>query len=468
MRSRSIRFRLTIWYAAVLTGGLGLFGSLMWLSLRHQLMAGLERDLNGTATRVESFVRSESAETGVQIREELEEFSQALPPATYLYLRGSNGFAFRYPPTLPPAGAPFRVQNRTFKLNGETFDLEVGAPLTEIDHVLGLLRLLLWSLIPVVIAIACVGGAWLSGRALKPVKDVTDAALDISIENLSRRLPVPATGDEIAQLATVLNSMLGRLEDAVTTLSQFAGDASHELRTPLAVIRTTAELALRRDRAPESYRTALQEVAAESARMTQLIEDLLTLARSDAGAVEMPRTALDLREVLSTVKQEMEGLAQTIGVRVTAVFGGSPAIISGNREALRRLFIVLLDNALKHSRAGGEVILTVASANGEVAASVEDFGEGIGEADLPHIFQRFYQADRSRSAGGHGLGLSLAQSIAKAHGVEIVARSTPGKGSMFRVVFPEREGKAMDAKRSANLQPVPVSFSPLPPSATTP
>ena len=440
MRTRSLRFRLTIWYTAVLTAGLALFGTLLWLSLRHELNADLERDLDGRAARFESFFRSESAESGVHVSEELEEFCQALPPGSYINVRGSRGFAFRYP-TGAPAQSGFRVLERKFSVNGEQFDLSVGTPLADITRFLGLLRLLLWSLIPVVIALGCIGGAWLSGRALKPVQDVTNAALAISIENLSGRLPVPATGDEIAGLAAVLNSMLARLDAAVTTLSQFAGDASHELRTPLAVIRTTAELTLRRERTPEAYRAALQQVASESERMTQLIEDLLTLARSDAGAVDMPRAATDVREVLTEVREEMANLADAVGIRITTALGDRPAIISANRQALHRLFMVLLDNALKYSHAGGDVILSVTREDGLISVSVEDFGEGIGEADLPHIFKRFYQADPSRSAGGHGLGLSLAQRIAQAHDAEIGVRSTRGKGSVFRIVFSERDHK---------------------------
>ena len=197
MQTRSLRFRLTIWYTAVLTAGLALFGTLLWLSLRHELTADLERDLDGRAARFESFFRSESAEAGVHVSEELEEFCQALPPGSYINVHGSRGFSFHY-----PAGSPvqpgLRVLERKFIVNGETFDLEVGAPLTDITRFLNLLRLLLWSLIPVVIALGCIGGAWLSGRALKPVQDVTNAALAISIENLSGRLPVPGTSDEIA------------------------------------------------------------------------------------------------------------------------------------------------------------------------------------------------------------------------------------------------------------------------------
>jgi heavy metal sensor kinase len=442
MRTRSLRFRLTLWYTAVLTAGLALFGTLLWLSLRHQLTADLERDLDGRAARFESFFRSESAEADVHLSEELEEFCQALPPGSYINARGSKGFAFRYPTGQPAAPGDLMVRRRAFRFNGDAFELEVGGPLADIRHFLDLLRLLLWSLIPLVIAIGCIGGAWLSGRALRPVQQVTDAALTISMENLSGRLPVPATGDEIARLAAVLNSMLSRLEAAVTTLSQFAADASHELRTPLAVIRTTAELALRRERAPEAYRKALQEIAGESERMTQLIEDLLTLARSDAGVVDMPREAIDLREVLVEADEAMMNLAAAVRIRVTKALGDRPAIVSGNRQALQRLFLVLLDNALKYSPAGGEVILGITRAEGLVSAVVQDFGEGIEETHLPHIFQRFYQADPSRSGGGHGLGLSLAESIAHRHGAKIEVTSARGKGTTFRLTFSERDAMA--------------------------
>jgi signal transduction histidine kinase len=162
----------------------------------------------------------------------------------------------------------------------------------------------------------------------------------------------------------------------------------------------------------------------------------------------MPRAAIDLREVLAEVREEMATLAAAAGVRVITALGDRPAVISANRQALRRLFMVLLDNALKYSRAGGDVILSVTSGDGLISASIQDFGEGIDEADLPHIFKRFYQADQSRSVGGHGLGLSLAQSIAQAHGVEIDVRSTRGKGSIFRVIFPERDAKALTAASS--------------------
>jgi signal transduction histidine kinase len=279
------------------------------------------------------------------------------------------------------------------------------------------------------ILFACAGGWWLSGRALKPVKDITAAALNISIENLARRLPVPATGDELADLTQVLNTMLARLESAVKTLSQFVADASHEFRTPLAVIRTTAELALRRARSPEAYRDSLQEVAVEAERMTVLVEDLLILARSDAGVADMPLSPLDLSEVLQDVLAEMRNLSEFRQIHIKSNL--AKLMISGNRAALHRAFLVLLDNALKYSAEGGEVIVTLSDSTCEI----KDFGMGISPEDLPHIFKRFYQADRARSQGGYGLGLSLAESIVKAHGGSIEVSSTLGEGSSFRVVL---------------------------------
>ena len=417
-----MRSRLTAWYAVILTAGLALFGGLIWLSLRQRLMEEVDEDLAGQASRFEKYFRTEVIETtsDKQLRAELNEFCQALPPHSYIDLEGPT-FAFRY----TSASRDLRMLRRQF----ESFDLTVGTSIGSVQHTLNLVLLLLLSLIPIVIAIACAGGWWLSGRALKPVNDITAAALNISIENLSERLPVPKTGDELARLTNVLNTMLDRLESAVKTLSQFVADASHEFRTPLAVIRATAELALRRAREPDAYRDSLQEIAAEAERMTVLVEDLLILARSDTGVADMPLSPLDLQEVLQDVISEMRSLAEVRRIHIKPVLGDHNVMISGNRPALHRLFLVLLDNAVKYSPDGGDVMVTFTNNSVEI----KDFGTGISEMDLPHIFKRFYQADRSRSQGGYGLGLSLAESIVKAHGGSIRVSSTPGAGSSFLI-----------------------------------
>lgn len=445
-RQRSIRFRLTLWYALVLCAALGLFSGLIWFSLRQRLLSEVDRNLADTASQFQSYVARESAENPpVDLADELDEFCQALPPSDFLDFRGAHGFVFRYPGQRPPQNENRRSLQRHFAIGGEMFHLQISSSLTAINHALDLLRILLLSLVPLVIAIASAGGAWLSRRALKPVDEITGAARAIAIDNLSLRLRTPRTGDELQRLTEVWNSMLDRLEAAVKTLSQFAADASHELRTPLAVIRTSAELALRRARTPDSYRDSLLEISQEAERMTRLIEDLLFLARRDARAGELPMEPLDPALLLRTVCEELRGVAEARRILIRQTDSATRGLlISGNPAALRRLFLVLLDNAIKYSHAGSEVIVAIEHLNGQLIASVEDFGIGICQADQPHIFKRFYQADKARSDSGFGLGLSLADSIVRAHGAVIDLKSDEGRGTKFRVTFPARQNVTSD------------------------
>jgi heavy metal sensor kinase len=442
MRKRSIRFRLTVWYAVALSLGLGLFSCLIWLSLRERLVSELDHDLAGRSARFEEYLlRVSQRIQGDRLKHELAEFCQALPPGSSVDVTGTSGFQFHYPAVALSPSVRLRTSERHVAAGAQEFKVNMGLPMEAAAHTLQLLRLLLFSLMPVAILVACAGGAWLIGRALKPIQDLTAAASSIGIGNLSERLPLPATGDELDRLAGVLNGMLARLETAVKRLSQFAADASHELRTPLAVIRTTAELALRRARPSEAYRTALGEIAAESERMTQLVEDLLSLARSGTEAVQMPRAVLDLRALVDGVSNELRPLAEARGVGIQTRLGEDAAFISGNRPALRRLFVILLDNALKYSPEGGEVLLRLSRERNDVGSrvsvSIEDSGEGISADDLPHIFERFYRGDPARTRrNGAGLGLAIARSIAQAHGAEIEVESTEGKGAEFSVRLP--------------------------------
>ena len=425
--TRSIGFRLTAWYAVILTAGFALFGVSMWFSLRHRLIGEFDADLRAGTARFEQFFRHESQwESPESLPTELNEFCQGLPAGSSIELRGPGGFVYRYGAPGPHA----RTLRQQFELDGRSYDVEILGSFKSVEHTLDLLRLLLVSLSPLVILVACLGGAWLSRRALRPVTDLTAAALNISIENLSQRLPVPPTGDELARLTEVLNTMLARLENAVKTLSQFVADASHEFRTPLAVIRTSAELALRRARAPEAYRESLSEIAAEAERMTTLVEDLLTLARADAGAVEMPLSPLDLNDLLRGVLAEIRPLAEHRKIEIRPQFSDHPAMVSGNTAALHRLFLVLLDNATKYAEAGAHVYVTISGPSVEI----RDEGSGIAPVHLPHIFKRFYQADPARGQG-FGLGLSLAETIVKAHNGQIRVQSEPAKGSTFTVLL---------------------------------
>jgi two-component system heavy metal sensor histidine kinase CusS len=438
VKPRSIRWRLTFWYAGALAAALVLFGVLIQALLERRLISEIEEDLADRSARFESYFLHESAEKApAQLKDELEEFCAALPPRSYVQLRAVAGIVvFRYgAPGAQPGST--RTLSRSFASpTGAQYEVTVGEPVRAVHHTIALLRLQLFAMTPLAIAIACIGGWLLSRRALKPLDDMARAAEAISIENLSTRLEVPDTGDELQRFGEVLNKMLARLEGAVETLSQFVADASHELRTPLALIRANAEIALRRTRSPEEYREVLTGIVADTERMTTLVEDLLFLARSDSAvAPPMQGAPIGIDVPLGEAIDAVKHLALKRSVRIVSS-SNVDAYVAGNRAMLKRLFVALLDNAIKNSREAGEIRIGVERSADSITVSIRDFGDGIDAADLPHIFQRFYRADKSRTGEGYGLGLSIAGSIVRAHASEIAVSSAPGEGATFVVRIP--------------------------------
>ncbi len=219
--------------------------------------------------------------------------------------------------------------------------------LDEIGAILADFRRLLLCMIPAVLALACAGGYWLSSRALAPVDAITSVAKTISVQNLSRRIAPPQTGDELQRMAETWNEVLDRLESSVQRIRQFTSDASHELRTPLTLIRATADLALRREREPSEYRASLRQIAAEAEHMTALTEQLLTLARADTHGLEMALTATDLNPLVDSVARQNAALALEKGVALHARTAAQPAVAAADAAGLRRVLLILVDNALK-------------------------------------------------------------------------------------------------------------------------
>lgn len=458
----SIRVRLTLWYSAVLASALVLFGLAIWALMKHTLYNDLQKELVGRTASLERFVTNELREPGVHLNEELEEYCHGLPEGTYFWLfdDGNNRIFSSSAGLSPPLSkrlqkpySPWSVWKQPVDLVHQDYAVLGGRPyrivgqITAIETitVLQQLQTLLLTLTPAVLLVAAVGGYVLSRRALRPVDRITETARTLSIRDLSVRLPVPNTGDELERLSATWNLMLDRLENAVARLSRFTQDASHELRTPLAIIRSTAELAARRSRSEEAYRAAFGQIVEESDRLKRLVEDLLLLARGDEP-LGMEKSEFSLSKLVKAVGREMEIVADHAGVTLNLKVC-EPAIVVGTRSLLRRLLIVLLDNAVKYSSEGTEVTLRLIEAEGFAELEVVDSGIGIAASELELIFDRFYRSEQAREvwSGGSGLGLSLAASIAEQHNTTISVTSEPGAGSVFRVRFPLHAQQSVSA-----------------------
>jgi len=438
MARLSIRLRLTVWYSGILLLGMLLFGSGMWLALRQRLLDAIDARLAQRVQGVRTVLDLEGwTPDRRHLQDELSEFAREVPDGTVIHVRDSAGALLNSAGPQAYQGQSFRTLKAGIESGGQRYEVVVAAPLEEIQVVMRDFRNLLLLLIPAVLAAACLGGYWISRRALAPVDEITRVARSITVQNLSRRLVVPNTGDELQRMSETWNEVLERLDAAVGRIRRFTADASHELRTPVALIRATAELSLRRERDAGQYRKSLREIQSEAERMTALTESLLRLARADSDGADMPLAPTDLNRIAAEVVRRNEPLAETRGVALGAdlVDGAATAVV--NEAGIRRLLLILMENALQHTPAGGSVTVSTRLCDGGVCVSVQDTGEGIAPQALPHIFERFFRADQSRGdSAGAGLGLSIAQMIADAHGSRISVESKPGSGSCFQVTLP--------------------------------
>jgi heavy metal sensor kinase len=327
---------------------------------------------------------------------------------------------------------------RPFSLNGQLLFLFAAAP--QAGSLLVLRRFLMGLLAstPILLLISSASGYWISRKALRPVDRITAAARSISIRNLSERLPVADTGDELQRLAETCNAMLGRLESAVTHIRQFTADASHELRGPLSFTRTVAEVALKKPNLDSESRSAFEDIVDESAKAAALLEEMLTLARADSGSFNIAMEPVNLATVIQEACNLARPLADERNLSLSVSFGGGQLVsVLGDFSSLRRLLWILLDNALKYTYAPGKIEVALSVASERAILTVRDSGIGICKTDLPRIFDRFYRADPSRSqVEGNGLGLAIAKWIAEMHQADLSVTSEEHNGTSFRLVFP--------------------------------
>ena len=450
-----IRTRLTLWYSVVVTIILGAFAAGVYAFVAAEEQAGVDRILRERAESFANALSEESRESPASAVKEVAE-QYARDEGDVLIYDASGNLVFASPRHLLQ-NAPLRPRAGVYTLAGARY---IAAPagrylfvsaesLGGRDHALERLRNAFAVLIPLAILAAALCGYFLASRSLAPVARITDTASRIEAENLSDRIVIANRDDELGRLAAVLNALLQRLERSFRQQKQLLADTSHELRTPVTIIRSEAEVTLSRERDTDTYRNALEVIRSESSHLSSLIDGVLLLARADTqhGQFEMQRVSL--AAVINESVQALQRLAETRSVSLRCSTDGAMPM-QGNAELLRRMLLNLVENAIKFTDAGGHVKIDGRRAEWTYVITVDDSGRGVPVEAQEKIFDRFFRADAVRGRGadrevatGGGLGLSIAQWIAREHGGDVrLVRSSPA-GSTFEALLPaEREVNA--------------------------
>ena len=455
----SIKFRFTLWYLLVLAVLLTALSVGVYFYFSRSLYQNLDDSLELRSTQLRSYsAMMESIRQG-EFQEKLgeivmlyfytgDQLMEASPPGIsinfsheFIYQAIAGMISFTTIETAEGEGVrllavPITLSMPGLPLSTQPGTLIIARSTKQIDQALhGLVRTLVIA-VPLALALAAGGGIFLARRALKPVDKIAQTAKKIGEGDLSQRINVN-TKDELGRLAATLNEMIGRLEKAFQRQKQFTSDASHELRTPLAVIEAESTLALQKERPPSDYRQSLETVSREARYMSSLIDQLLTLARADAGKEQWNFAEVELSKLITNLSTDVEALCQEKGLSFQ-LSQTQDLVVKGDEARLRELFMNLLDNAIRYTPAPGTVSLSLRREGQMAVIAITDTGIGIPAKDIPLIFERFYRVDKSRSRaeGGIGLGLAICRHIAEAHGGKIEVESQVGAGSTFSVWLP--------------------------------
>ncbi len=315
--------------------------------------------------------------------------------------------------------------------------LQVIQPLEMLTNTQQDVRDQLLLIIPFTLLVLGAGGYFLASRALRPIDRITHTAGSISANDLSQRIEYQGPQDEVGRLASTFNAMLARLQDAFVRERRFSADAAHELRTPLSVLKGKLDVALSRERTTTEYQATLTDLSSSVERLISLSSDLLVLSRLEQRTLEGNKAEINLTDLLESILEQYQPLAAARRIEMSIHL--PPAIrIQGYSDALMRLFINLIDNAVKYTPAAGHISVEAGEVEGLIHVDLFNSAENLREDVIQRLFERFYRADpsRSRNSGGAGLGLSIAREIAEVHGGRITAHQLPGEGIMFKVELP--------------------------------
>jgi heavy metal sensor kinase len=454
----TIRARLTALYFVVLAASFTVFVWTSDVGFRRSIEATVNDASGMNLQSLERFLERSPAKGDAKAGKELAELAGWWPSGVVFEIADARGnWIFRSPqflqadvqlPAIAEGPARFvttnlnhlqyRIALEKFQSNGRTYEIHTAVPTEPFDRALDNFRDIEREFVPLLVVLASLLGYWLSGRSLAPVTRIIGTAEHIGVDNLSQRLAVPRASDELRRLSEALNAMLERIESSFKRITQFTADASHDLRTPLSVIRTVAEVTLRRPRTDQQYADALWKILHTSEETTNLLENLLTLARADAGATGIELHLIDLNIHVRKAQQRAVLLAANKSLDITVRAPDEPVWARADSVAIDRLLLILLDNAIKYTPEGGFCEIELLARAQETQILVRDSGIGIPEHELTLIFERSYRTDRARSreTGGAGLGLAIARWITEIHGGSIAAESHIGAGSLFRVCLP--------------------------------
>ncbi len=464
MNPRSLRFRLIMWYAGLLTGVFLLFGIALYQVLRGYLENSLTQTLTRRSEQIALSLLANIDKTGEQYV--ADQITARYAPENYdRFIRitrpdGSAVYASGQTASFDPAGLRTLTASavrdgmvQKVRLNdgnrlldtvkvfqtsdGHRFLVESGGPMAPIETILSRLLFSLLLGVPLLGLVAVGGGLFLVGRALAPVVQIARSAEQITLHNLNERLPLTNTGDELEQLSLALNRMIARLSEAFEQNRRFLADASHELRTPLAALRGEMESVVEQALILPELRDRVGSALEEVDRLAKIVDALFAISRLDAGEAQQERVRFDLALLAAGTTEQMSLLAEDKGLIVDCDVLEN-VNVEGDRARIKQVVVNLLDNAIKYTPRGGSINLNVHAAGGKAVIEVVDTGIGIPAAALPRLFERFFRVDeaRSRDAGGAGLGLAIVKSICAAHGGQVSVESTEGQGSRFRVELP--------------------------------
>jgi two-component system, OmpR family, sensor kinase len=450
----SIRLRVTLVFVGVMTVVLCATGIFIYLRFAFELDLTINAALRSRADDVAALVRNSDSSLdrvrqGALVGRE-ESFAEVIGPAGNVLdstlsignrdllspverREAARGALFLDRGRLPGLDSESRLLAVPVGGRGPQRIVVVGTSTeARAESLVDLLELLLIGA-PVALLLASMAAYWVAGAALRPVDAMRRQAAEISGALPDKRLPVPPTGDEIARLGTTLNEMLERLGEALEHERAFVADASHELRTPLAILRTELELALAKGRSPQELRAALASAAEETDRLTQLSEDLLTIAQTERGELPLRLSRLELKETLDNVARRFERRASE-GGREIGVSAASSLALEADRLRIDQAVGNMVDNALRYG--AGPIELEARARNGSVQVHVLDRGGGFSDEFLGRAFERFSRASSSDRDGGSGLGLAIVETVARAHGGEAHAENREGGGADVWLVLP--------------------------------